>query len=88
LGPWSDREIATRVLLCHARLLAAEEAALEGTLARLRALGLSEERVGGWAGRAGGAAGTCRPPSMMPRSASLGKTSRCVLPRRHHCPAA
>jgi hypothetical protein len=81
LGPWSDREIATRVLLCHARLLAAEEAALEGTLARLRALGLSEER-------AGGAAGTCRPPSMMPRSASLGKTSRCVLPRRHHCPAA
>jgi hypothetical protein len=33
------------VLPVHVRLLAAEEAALEGVLARLRGLGLPEERV-------------------------------------------
>ncbi|KAI8470499.1 MAG: hypothetical protein J3K34DRAFT_458818 [Monoraphidium minutum] len=45
LGPWSDGEIASRVLTCHPGLLASEEADMEGAVARLRAVGMEEERV-------------------------------------------
>jgi hypothetical protein len=62
LGPWVDADVAARVLPVHAPLLGVEEARLEAVVARLRALEISEERVGAFS-RAGAVRSLGAPPA-------------------------
>lgn len=64
------------MLACHARLLAQEEAALEALLARLRGLGLEEERVRGAGARGAWQACTAAGAPPVAGPATYGRCAR------------